>query len=205
MKKLLILILLLLSTSAYAGKLELSPYALFPTGDETQQGYGLQGAYVFDTGLYSYLSYDLNPTRYLDHDIGIVNLASVGGGYTKIFSKGKHGFKLFVDGGWYNVHDSDFERTEVTSRKQFIGYKKVRCKKVPQYVTINDVSRTEVTYSGAFGGKCGLGYSFAFNRSVSADLLAGYRYLKLDREVNGVKDKQDFSGVLGMLTVRIKF
>jgi len=206
MKKLIILAIILIATQVYGGSIELSPYALFPTGENVSQGYGAELKVLpFSNGIYSYGSYDLNPVQYKGHDIGIVNLASLGVGYTKKWTKGNHGFKLFGDVGYYNPHNSDLERTETTSSQKLIGFKKQGCKKVPVYCTQTSIRTTKIDYSAGFGGKLGLGYAYQINKAVSVDLSAGYRYLELDREINGVGETQDFSGYLGMLSFNINF
>lgn len=217
MKKLILLTLTILciSFNAYAGKITIDPYILMPTGENITGGYGLQGRYVFDSGFYPYLSYDLNHTDYLDSNMGIVNLASFGGGWTKTWSKRKHGFTFFADGGYYTPHNSSLERTEYSTRKQKVEVKNYspyknypRCIKKyikPVYVDVVDVSVTKIEYKAGFGGKVGLGYSYAFNPKFSMTLSPAYRYLKLDKEVNGRGEKEDFSAFIGMITFRVRF
>lgn len=197
---------------SYAEKLELSTHALFPVDKDVSQGYGLEGKYIFNTGLYPYLSYDLNPTEYLGHDMGLVNLASFGGGWTKTWNKRKHGFTVAVDGGWYSPHDSDLERTEYSTRKQrvevgdykpYCNYPKKYIK--PIYVDISVVNVTKIEYSGGLGCKALLGYSYSINNVVSSTLSLGYRYLELDETINGKSGDQDFSAGIVMISFRLRF
>lgn len=191
---------MLLVCTAKAGSLQLEPYVLFHDNSEISGGYGLQGKYVFDIGFYPYLSYDMN---HLENN-EIVNLASVGIGYQKTFSKRKHGLTLFIDGGYYNPHDSDYEEISYSTRQVEVKQKYKRCyQQNPIYITNVNINKT--TYYGTFGAKAGLGYAYAFNPRVSCSLSGGYRYLELDREADNIKDEQDFSGWLGMLMFRIRF
>ena len=193
--------IMLWACNLFGGELGASPYAIFPTKKNVNQGYGIQFDYTFENGLYPYASYDLNPVDFEGSDMGIVNLASVGGGYAKTWEKNKHGFRFFIDGGWYNPHNSDFERTEIVSSQIII---KQRCQK-PVYVTTNSIYTTRIRYKDGFGGKVGLGYAYSINECLTLNLSSGYRYLELEREVNGCDSDQDFSGWLGMVGVSLKF
>jgi len=217
MKRILLIILLFPSiafANDWSGQAKVYKTISSDSENIVQSGSGLEVSLKhIKTGLYPYISYDINPVRFGGQRGADINLWGFGLGIEK---KVVEGLNLFCQAGWYQPqweHNAEllpFNNTEHLAEGLWIY---LNNKLAPLNRTWDAYS---LDYHGNIGGIVGANWILPVTNAIDINLSGSYRYLKLQEMVKGMdygnttgwweyKQDRDFSGFQVGLGIEVRF